>query len=289
MNEAAQMFENADGTIRRVQSQFVLPFFGTLPLSGQPPSYARFIIRVYLVVHSPCPRSPRPWPSRCSITRRAGCGRRRRFTGRFLRLTPITTMRGTCWGSSRVEAGKYQAGVECIQRALAFRPDWAEAHFNLGNAWKDQGKLDEAMACYQRAVQMKTRLRRGAQQPGACLAGAWGSGRSRGVLSANAATETWLRRAHNNLGNVFSDQGKPDEAVACYQRALQLKPDYADAHNNLGNVFKDQGKPDEAVACYQRALQLKPDFAEVHNNLGNVFRIRASRTKPRHVISERCN
>ncbi len=37
------------------------------------------------------------------------------------------------------------------------------------------------------------------------------------------------------------DQGKLDEAVACYRRALELKPDYAEAHYNLGIVFKDQG------------------------------------------------
>jgi protein O-GlcNAc transferase len=59
----------------------------------------------------------------------------------------------------------------------------------------------------------------------------------------------------------LNDQGKLDEAVACYRRALELKPDYAEAHNNLGNALKDQGKLDEAVACYRRALELKPDFA----------------------------
>ena len=60
--------------------------------------------------------------------------------------------------------------------------------------------------------------------------------------------------AHNNLGNTLKDQGKLDEAVACYRRALELKPDYAAAHNNLGVVLKGQGKLDEAVACYRRAL-----------------------------------
>jgi protein O-GlcNAc transferase len=169
------------------------------------------------------------------------------------------------------EVGEYQAGVECIQRALAFRPDWALAHFNLGNAWKDQGKLDEAMACYQRAVQRKPDFAEAHNNLGL----AW---REHGDLDEAAACyqralrlKPGFAEAHNNLGNVFNDQDKPDEAAACYQRALQLKPDYADAHNNLGNVFKDQGKPDLAVACYQQALQLKPGFAEVHNNLGNVF------------------
>ena len=52
---------------------------------------------------------------------------------------------------------------------------------------------------------------------------------------------------------ALKDQGKLDEAVACYRRALELKPDYAEAHSNLGNALKDQGKLDEAVACYRRA------------------------------------
>ena len=58
----------------------------------------------------------------------------------------------------------------------------------------------------------------------------------------------------------LKDQGKLDEAVACYRRALELKPDFAEAHNNLGIALSDQGKLDEAVACYRRALELKPDY-----------------------------
>ena len=73
--------------------------------------------------------------------------------------------------------------------------------------------------------------------------------------------------AHSNLGNALKDQGKLDEAIACWQRALELKPDYAEAHYNLGIALKDQGKPDEAVACYRRALELKPDYAVAHDNL----------------------
>ena len=55
--------------------------------------------------------------------------------------------------------------------------------------------------------------------------------------------------------------------MACYRRALELKPDYAEAHNNLGIALKEQGNLDEAIACYRRALELKPDYAEAHSNL----------------------
>ncbi len=77
--------------------------------------------------------------------------------------------------------------------------------------------------------------------------------------------------AHYNLGVTLSSLGKPKEAVASYDKALRIKPDYADAHYNLGNALKNLGKPEEAVSSLNKALQIKPDFAEAHNNLGAVL------------------
>jgi protein O-GlcNAc transferase len=76
---------------------------------------------------------------------------------------------------------------------------------------------------------------------------------------------------HSSLGNVFHFDGKHDEAVACYQRALDLNPNFAEACNNLGTVYQMQGKLDAAIACYERALILKPDYVEAHNGLGSAL------------------
>ncbi len=62
--------------------------------------------------------------------------------------------------------------------------------------------------------------------------------------------------------------GRLEEAIACYRRALELKPQCAEVQNFLGNALKKQGNPDEAVACYRRALELKPEFVEARGNLG---------------------
>ena len=108
--------------------------------------------------------------------------------------------------------------------------------------------------------------------------GAGEAGRGRGRLSPGLKLKPDFAEAHNSLG-AAADQGKLDEALACFHRALQLKPGEAEAHNNLGNALRDQGKPDEAVACYRRALQLKPDYAEAHNNLGDALTTRESWTR----------
>jgi len=77
--------------------------------------------------------------------------------------------------------------------------------------------------------------------------------------------------AFNNLGSAFLQQGRLDEAVAYYQKALTIKPDSAATHYNLGNALFQQGRTDEAMAHYQRALAIDPGSPEAHYNLGNAF------------------
>jgi tetratricopeptide (TPR) repeat protein len=78
--------------------------------------------------------------------------------------------------------------------------------------------------------------------------------------------------AHSSLGIALQGQGRFDEAIASYDKALQIKPDFAEAHNNRGAALKEQGRLDEAIACFGRALEITPRFAEAHNNLGAVLR-----------------
>ncbi len=123
--------------------------------------------------------------------------------------------------------------VASYHKALAIKPDFAEAHSSLGNAFQDLGQLEDAVASHHKALAIKPDF-----------AG-----------------------AHNNLGNVLQDLGKLDEAVASYQKALAIKPNFALAHNNLGNVLQGLGQLEDAAASYNKALAIKPDYAEAHYNL----------------------
>ena len=52
--------------------------------------------------------------------------------------------------------------------------------------------------------------------------------------SSGAADQSRLRRVHFDLGVVYGQQGRTDEAIREYQAALRINPDSADAHHNLG-------------------------------------------------------
>ncbi|ABM76527.1 Hypothetical protein NATL1_19711 [Prochlorococcus marinus str. NATL1A] len=78
--------------------------------------------------------------------------------------------------------------------------------------------------------------------------------------------------AHYNLGNILRDLGQLKEAEISLRKAIEIKPDYAVAHSNLGNVLRDLGKSKEAGLSLRKAIELNPDLAEAYSNLGNVLR-----------------
>jgi tetratricopeptide (TPR) repeat protein len=77
--------------------------------------------------------------------------------------------------------------------------------------------------------------------------------------------------AHNNIGAALAGQGKADEAIAAFNRALLIKPNYAEAHYNIGTTLAGQGKLEKAILAYNKALLIKPDYAEAHNNIGSAL------------------
>jgi protein O-GlcNAc transferase len=77
--------------------------------------------------------------------------------------------------------------------------------------------------------------------------------------------------AHFSMGLDFSAQGKMDWAVRAYQRAVRLKPDWAEAHCNLGNALSAVGSIDEAAKSLKKAIALNPNLIEAYSNLGNAL------------------
>ena len=80
------------------------------------------------------------------------------------------------------------------------------------------------------------------------------------------------QRVYSNYSIILQSTGKLQEAELSCRKAIEIKPDYADAHANLGNVLRDLGKLQEAELSYRKAIKIKPDYADVYSNLGNVLR-----------------
>jgi tetratricopeptide (TPR) repeat protein len=74
--------------------------------------------------------------------------------------------------------------------------------------------------------------------------------------------------AYNNLATTLRAKGQIPEAIAAYQQALRVHPDFPDAQYNLANALLQAGRPAEAIDHFRVALQTIPASVDVHNNLG---------------------
>ena len=74
--------------------------------------------------------------------------------------------------------------------------------------------------------------------------------------------------AYYNMSLTLEDQGKLEEAIEAYKKAIAIKSDYADAYFNMANALREQGKLEESIVAYNKALAIKPDNSEAQTNLG---------------------
>jgi tetratricopeptide (TPR) repeat protein len=75
--------------------------------------------------------------------------------------------------------------------------------------------------------------------------------------------EQWI-----DEGNALEDLKRYDEALAAYEQAIRLDPNYALAYNNTGNALEDLKRYEEAFAAYDQAIRLNPNYALAYNNKG---------------------
>jgi tetratricopeptide (TPR) repeat protein len=147
-------------------------------------------------------------------------------------------------GDAFLQQGRMDEAIAQFQKTLAINSNNPEANYDLGNAFFQQGRMDEAIAQFQRTL---------------------------AINSSDLDVHYNYADVHNNLGNAFLRQGRMDDAIAQFQKALAIKPQDADIHYNLGTAFRQKGGVNEAIVQFQKALAIKPEFAEAHYNLGNAF------------------
>ena len=94
-------------------------------------------------------------------------------------------------GAVNAASGRLEDAVTSYNKALRIKPDYVEAHYNLGVALNDLGKHKAAIASYVKALQIKPDY---------------------------AAT-------YNNLGNALKALGKHEEAIASITKAMRIQPE----------------------------------------------------------------
>jgi Flp pilus assembly protein TadD len=144
-------------------------------------------------------------------------------------------------GSAFFQRGYYEQAAGSFRLALRDDPSSAEAQYGLGSVYLKQEKNAEARASFEQALKL------------------------------TASYPDTHPNAWNNLGLLATREGRTSDAIAHFQEALRVSPDYWIALENLGNAYRQQRRWDEARAALERAVAVRPKDPEANYSLAMVY------------------
>lgn len=200
---------------------------------------------------------------------------------------------------------EFTRALESFQKALALKPDYDLAVFNIANVYRTLGRDDDALAGYQRLLELDPRNAQAHQEAGQVLVDqgkldaaqkelnralelqpamaaarntlgalrlkqgdtATGEREIRAALDEKAN----LRLAHFNLALVAEQRGDVTGAIAEYKKEIELYPKSYMAQFNLGKAYEQLGSRNEQLSAYKAAVESNPAFAEGHLFLAKLY------------------
>jgi superkiller protein 3 len=137
-----------------------------------------------------------------------------------------------------LQLDRTKEAADAYKEAIRLRPDYSEAHYNLGLLFHRDEDYRQALRHYRRAV----------------------------------FVEPSYAKAWYNAGVVFRSKGEPDSARYYFEQALTYKPDYVKALLNLGVEHSDLQEFDKAISMYRKLLSYYPNYTPALFNLGLAYR-----------------
>lgn len=114
-------------------------------------------------------------------------------------------------------------------------PEAATQYFNEGKELLAEGKLDEAIAAFRRAIELDSDI-------------------------------SW---SYQNLGQALAKLGQFEDAIAAFRRAIELKPDFSWSYHHLGDALSQQEEWEESATAFGKAIELNPEHFGTYVGLGN--------------------
>jgi len=197
-----------------------------------------------------------------------------------LARNPDCAMAHDSLGNIFLRRGQVGEAMAHFQKAVDLQPDDAFAHNELGTVFLQDGRVDEAIVRFREALELEPDRPQFSYNLGTALLQKGRTDEAITQFQKVLERQPTDAETHNGLGIAFFQQERWREAAAHFQAALRTQPDDARAHNNLGLALVHMGQLDEAVAHYQRALQIHPNSVETYNNLRRVAWLLATSPEP---------
>lgn len=175
-----------------------------------------------------------------------------------------------------------QAESEC-RMALQKDPYSPEAHYQLAQSLREQGRFDESIAEYNEAIKSDPKYSEAYAGLGMLKLAQNSLGEAEGAFKQAIQYNSGNSTAHYGLGKTYLKMGNIDAAIKELNTSLYQNPNSFPAHQAIGECYQAQGNNNAAISEYKKSTLIKPENPEVYLHISD---IRESRGDLELSISE---
>ncbi len=135
-------------------------------------------------------------------------------------------------GNALVQKNRVNEAITIYEKAIELYPDNFRLYLHIAPLYTQTSDLDSAIESYQQAIYQN-------------------------AMADNPQLPIW---AYNQLGNALVQQDRVNEAIAIYEKAIELYPDDCNLYQKVATLYTQVGNLDSAIESYQQAIKLKPDL-----------------------------
>ncbi len=163
-------------------------------------------------------------------------------------------------GLQQAKIGNLSEALAYYDKALQLQPDVCEYWFNRGLTLFYLGNFAEAIASFDKVVELKPDFYKGWYHKGAALSELGRFNEAFACFSTALELKTDYQQAWFGQGFVQLKLGYPQQAIACFEQALQLEPQDFQSWYLRGVALAETELNYDAIASYDKAIELNPDF-----------------------------
>jgi Flp pilus assembly protein TadD len=177
-------------------------------------------------------------------------------------------------GLAYKQEGKIDEAIKALQEAVSTNPKHGMAWASLGSLYKQKKDLPKSIDAYEHATQVITKDAVIWTNLGTAYANVDPPRLDDALRALSTAAKLAPKdpEVHAKLGTVKSKKGDFAGAITELEMATNLKADDPDWWNNLGVAYRKGKRDDDAIKAYEKAIALSPNEASYHFSLGAAYR-----------------
>lgn len=171
-----------------------------------------------------------------------------------LKLDPYDTDGYLFTAKNYLAQSKYQSAIETLDKAITIIPDYPKLYFALSEAYKSIGDVQKSKEAYEKFMSLFLM--------------------ADSVATADAG-ETYANSEYiyyYSRGVEYKRDGKTDQAIEAFKKAIELQPAYTDSYIPLSRIYESKYGKTKAIELLQKGLKIAPESLSLYDELGYIYK-----------------